>query len=203
MASDMICFSTLPGVCCHFCKSGKRKCQYSVKTPCKLGKVEAKVPEEKVVKVEKSKEKPKAVPKKIVAKSSAPLPLQSEHKPPAVAGPSQFTGLMPAGVRAVQVGVASPSHFHTSVSLRGEEIPCRYTRGWDFEVVGEDEELSLEVIRSRTRALTHQIAVLKIELHGLAEMEEAMFDARLEAGKELEDGEFDEEMGGNEVVAKE
>jgi hypothetical protein len=59
------------------------------------------------------------------------------------------------------------------------------------------------VIRLRTHALTCQTAVLKSELHVLAEMEEAMFDAWLEAGKELEDGEFDEEMGGNEVVAKE
>jgi hypothetical protein len=118
VASDMICFSTFPGVCCHFCKSSKRKCQYSVKTPRKLGKVEA-----KVVKVEKSKEKPKAVPKKIVAKSSVPLPSQSKRKPAAVAGPSQFAGSMPAGVRAVQAGVASPSHFHTGVSLRGKEIP--------------------------------------------------------------------------------
>jgi hypothetical protein len=94
----MICFSTLPGVRCHFCKSSKHKCQYSVKAPRKLGKVEAKVPEEKVVKVEKSKEKPKAVPKKIVAKSSAPLPSRSKREPVAVAGPSQFAGLMPAGV---------------------------------------------------------------------------------------------------------
>jgi hypothetical protein len=47
------------------------------------------------------------------------------------------------------------------------------------------------------------VAVLKIELHVLVEMEEVMFDAWLEAGKELEDGEFDEEMGSNEVVAKE
>jgi hypothetical protein len=70
-------------------------------------------------------------------------------------------------------------------------------------VVGEDGELSLEVIRLRTCALMCQIAVLKIELHVLAEMEEAMFNAWLEAGEELEDGEFDEEMGGDEVVAKE
>jgi hypothetical protein len=203
MASDMICFSTLPGVHCHFCKSGKCKCQYSVKTPRKLGKVEAKVPEEKVVKVEKLKEKPKAVQKKIVAKSSVPLPSWLKHEPAAVAGPSQFAGLMPAGVCAVQAGMASPLHFRTGVSLQGEEIPCRYTRGWDFEVVGEDGELSLEVIRSCTHALMCQIAVLKIDLHVLAEMEEAMFDAQLEVGEELEDGEFDEEMGGDEVVAKE
>jgi hypothetical protein len=70
-------------------------------------------------------------------------------------------------------------------------------------VVGEDGELSLEVICSHTCTLTRQIAVLKIELRVLAEMEEAMFDAWLEAGKELENGEFDEEMGGDEVVAKE
>jgi hypothetical protein len=199
VASDMICFLTLPGVRCHFCKSSKHKCQYSVKTPCKSGKVEAKVPEEKVVKVEKSKEKPK----KIVAKSSAPLPLRSKREPAAIAGPSQFAGLMPVRVHAVQAGVASPLHFRTGVSLRGKEIPHQYTRGWDFEVVGEDGELSLEVICSCTCALTRQIAVLKVKLHVLAEMEEAMFDAWWEAGKELEDGEFDEEMGGNEIVGKE
>jgi hypothetical protein len=101
VASDMICFLTLPGVHCHFCKSGKCKCQYSVKAPRKLGKVEAKVPEEKVIKVEKLKEKPKAVPKKIVAKSSVPLPFQSKHKPVAIAGPPQFTGSMLARVHVV------------------------------------------------------------------------------------------------------
>jgi hypothetical protein len=146
LASDMICFLTLPCIRCLFCKSGKCKCQDSVKAPRKLGKVEVKVPEEKVVKVEKSKEKPKAVPKKIVAKSSAPLPLQTKHKPGAVAGPSQFTGLMPAGVHVVQAGVASPLHFRTGISLSSKEIPHRYTRGWDFEAVGEDGELSLEMI---------------------------------------------------------
>jgi hypothetical protein len=101
--------------------------------------------------------------------------------------------------------VASPLHFHTGVSLRGEEIPRQYMRGWDFEAVGEDRELSLEMIRLCTCALTHQhqVTVLKIELHILVEMEEAMFDAWLEAGEELEDGEFDEEMGSDEVVAKE
>jgi hypothetical protein len=54
----------------------------------KLGKVEA-----KVVKVKKSKEKLRAMPKKIVVKPSVPLPLWAKHEPAAVADPSQFTGL--------------------------------------------------------------------------------------------------------------
>jgi hypothetical protein len=38
----MICFSAFPRAQCHFCKSGKRKCQYLAKLP-KEGKVAVKV----------------------------------------------------------------------------------------------------------------------------------------------------------------
>jgi hypothetical protein len=91
MVSNMICFSVFPGAQCHFCKSGKRKCQYSAKPP-KEGKVAVKV--EKSAKVERSKPKEKA---KVETKRMGlrevrkPVP-QARHKPTVVAGPSWFPG---------------------------------------------------------------------------------------------------------------
>jgi hypothetical protein len=91
MVSDMICFSAFPRAQCHFCKSGKRKCQYSAKLP-KEGKVAVKV--KKPAKVERSKPKEKAKSKMKsmgLREVQKPAP-KARCKPAVVAGPSWFPG---------------------------------------------------------------------------------------------------------------
>jgi hypothetical protein len=61
--------------------------------------------------------------------------------------------------------------------------------------IGDEGSLSLGVIRLWAQVLMRQIELLNVELRVLINMEEAMFDARLEAGDKMEEGEFaDEEL---------
>jgi hypothetical protein len=80
-------------------------------------------------------------------------------------------------------------------NLVGEPVPTRYTKGWDFSAISDKGRLSLGVIWLQAQVLMRQIEPLNVELQVLIDMEEAMFDARLEAGDEMEEGEFaDEEL---------
>jgi hypothetical protein len=68
-------------------------------------------------------------------------------------------------------------------------------KGWDFSVIGDEGRLSLGVIWLRVQVLMCQIELLNVELRVLIDMEEAMFNAWLEAGDKMEEGEFaDEEL---------
>jgi hypothetical protein len=189
MVSNMICFSAFPRACCHFCKSGKRKCQYLAKPP-KEGKVVVKV--EKSAKVEKSrpKEKVKGETKRMgLREVHKPVP-KARHKPVVIAGPSQFPGSMPTDVPAAQAKVSEKVGYWVGTNLVGEPVPTRYTKGWDFSAIGDKGSLSLGVIRSRVQVLMRHIELLNLELRVLIDMEEAMFDTWLEAGDEMEEGEF-------------
>jgi hypothetical protein len=198
MVSNMICFSANPGARCHFCKSGKRKCQYLAKPP-KEGKVEVKV--EKLAKVEKSKpkEKAKGETKRMgLREVQKPAP-KARHKPVAIAGPSQFPDLMLTNIPAVQAKAAEKAGYWVGTNLLGKPVPVRYTKGWDFSAVGDEGRLSLGVIRLRVRVLMRQIKLLNVELQLLIDMEEAMFNMQLEAGDKMEEGEFaNEELLGFE-----
>jgi hypothetical protein len=194
MVSDMICFSVFPGACCHFCKSGKRKCQYLAKPP-KEGKVAVKV--EKSAKVEKlrPKEKAKGETKRMGLREVRKPAPKARREPAVVTGLSRFPGLMSTDVPAVRAKVSEKVGYWVSTNLVGEPVPTQYTKGWDFSVIGDEGRLSLGVIRSQVQVLMCQIKLLNVELWVLINMEEAMFDARLEAGDEMEEGEFaDEEL---------
>jgi hypothetical protein len=185
----MICFSVFPGARCHFCKSGKRKCQYSAKPP-KEGKVVVKV--EKSAKVEKSrlKEKAKGETKRMGLREVRKPAPKARHEPADVAGPSRFPGSMLTDVPAVRVKASEKVSYWVSTNLVGELVPTWYTKGWDFSAVGDEGRLSLGVIQLRAQVLMRQIELLKVELQVLIDMEEAMFDAWLEAGDKMEEGEF-------------
>jgi hypothetical protein len=71
--------------------------------------------------------------------------------------------------------------------LLGRHQPGRQAGA--FSVVGDEGRLSLRVIRLWAQVLMRQIELLNVELQVLIDMEEAMFDARLEAGDEMEEGE--------------
>jgi hypothetical protein len=190
----MICFSAFPRARCHFCKSGKWKCQYLTKPP-KEGKVAVKV--EKSAKVEKlrPKEKAKGEMKRMGLREVRKPALKARRKPAVVTGPSQFPGSMSTDVPAVQAKASEKVSYWVSTNLVGEPVPTQYRKGWDFSVISDEGRLSLGVIRSRVQVLMRQIELLNVELRVLIDMEEAMFDARLEAGDEMEEGEFaDEEL---------
>jgi hypothetical protein len=190
----MICFSAFPGARCHFCKSGKRKCQYSAKPP-KEEKVAVKV--EKSVKVAKSrpKEKAKGETKRMGLREVRKPAPKARRDPAVVAGPSRFPGSMSTDVPAVRAKSSEKVGYWVGTNLVGEPVPTRYTKGWDFSAIGDEGRLSLGVIRSRAQVLMRQIELLNVELRVLVDMEEAMFDARLEAGDEMVEGEFaDEEL---------
>jgi hypothetical protein len=188
MVSDMICFSAFPGARCHFCKSGKRKCQYSAKPP-KEGKVTVKV--EKSAKVEKSrrKEKAKGETKRMGLREVCKPAPKARCEPAVVAGLSQFPGSMLTDVPAVRAKVSEKVGYWVGTNLVGKPVPTQYTKGWDFSAIGDEGRLSLGVIQSQAQVLMHQIELLNMELRVLIDMEEAMFDARLEAGDEMEEGE--------------
>jgi hypothetical protein len=166
----MICFSAFPRVRCHLCKSGKWKCQYSAKPP-KEGKVVVKV--KKSAKVEKSrpKEKAKGETKRMGLREVCKPAPKARHEPAVVAGPSQFPGSMSTNVPAVQAKVSEKV---------GEPVPTWYMKGWDFLAVGDEGRLSLGVVWLRAQVLMCQIELLNVELQVLIDMEEAMFDVRLE-----------------------
>jgi hypothetical protein len=190
----MICFSAFPGVRCHFCKSRKRKCQYSAKPP-KEGKVAVKV--KKSAKVEKSrpKEKAKGETKRMGLREVRKPAPKARRDPAVVAGPSRFPGLMSTDVPAVRAKLSEKVGYWVGTNLVSEPVPTRYTKGWDFSAIGDEGRLSLGVIRSRAQVLMRQIELLNMELQVLVDMEEAMFNARLEAGDEMAEGEFaDEEL---------
>jgi hypothetical protein len=115
----MICFSAFPGVRCHFCKSGKRKCQYSAKPP-KEGKVAVKV--KKSVKVEKSrpKEKVKGKTKRMGLREVRKPAPKARHDPAVVAGPSRFPGLMSTNVPVVQAKLLEKVGYWVGTNLVGE-----------------------------------------------------------------------------------
>jgi hypothetical protein len=194
VVSDKICFSVFPRARCHFCKSGKQKCQYSAKPP-KEGKVAVKV--KKLAKVEKSrpKEKVKGETKRMgLREVRIPAP-KARCKPAVVAGPSRFPGSMSTDVPAVQAKVLEKVGHWVGTNLVGKPVPTWYTKGWDFLVIGDEGRLSLGVIWLRAQDLMRQIELLNVELRVLINMEEVMFDAWLEAGDEMEEGEFaDEEL---------
>jgi hypothetical protein len=190
----MICFSAFPRARCHFCKSGKRKCQYSAKPP-KEGKVAVKV--EKSAKVEKSrpKEKAKGETKRMGLREVRKPAPKARCDPAVVAGPLRFPGSMSTDVPAVRAKSSEKGGYWVGTNLVGEPVPTRYTKGWDFSAIGDEGRLSLGVIRSRAQVLMRQIELLNVEVRVLVDMEEAMFDARLEAGDEMVEGEFaDEEL---------
>jgi hypothetical protein len=190
----MICFSAFPGARCHFCKSGKRKCQYLAKLP-KEGKVVVKV--EKLAKVEKSrpKEKAKGETKRMGLREVRKPAPNARRDPAVVAGPSRFPGSMSTDVPAVRAKSLEKVSYWVGTNLVGEPVPTRYTKGWDFSAIGDKGRLSLGVIRSRAQVLMRQIELLNVELRVLVDMEEAMFDTRLEAGDKMAEGEFaDEEL---------
>jgi hypothetical protein len=190
----MICFSAFHRAQCHFCKSGKRKCQYLAKPP-KEGKVAVKV--EKSAKVEKSrpKEKAKGETKRMgLREVRKPVP-KARRNPAVVAGPLRFPGSMSTDVPAVQAKSSEKVGYWVSTNLVGKPVPTRYMKGWDFLVIGDKGRLSLGVIRSWAQVLMRQIELLNVKLRVLIDMEEAMFDTQLEAGDEMEEGEFaDEEL---------
>jgi hypothetical protein len=185
----MICFSAFPGAQCHFCKAGKRKCQYLAKPP-KEGKIEVKV--EKSAKVEKSrpKEKVKGETKRMGLREVWKLAPKAKRKPTVVAGPSHFPGSMSANVPAVRVKATEKVGYWVGSNMVGKPVPVRYTKGWDFSVVRNKGKLSLGVIWVQAQVLMCQIELLNVELQLLTDMEEAMFDTRLEASNEMEEGEF-------------
>jgi hypothetical protein len=185
----MICFSVFPGVRCHFCKSGKRKCQYLAKPP-KEGKVAVKV--KKLAKVEKSrpKEKAKGKMKRMGLREVCKPAPKARHEPVVVAGPSRFPGSMSTDVPVVRAKSSEKVGYWVGTNLVGEPVPTQYTKGWDFSVIGDEGRLSLGVIWLQAQVLMCQIELLNVELRVLINMEEAMFDARLEAGDEMEEGEF-------------
>jgi hypothetical protein len=112
-----------------------------------------------------------------------------------VAGPSQFPGLMSTDVPVVQAKAAEKVSYWVGTNLVGELVPVRYMKGWDFSAVGDKGRLSLGVIWLRAQVLMRQIELLNVELRLLIDMEEAMFNTRLEAGDKMEEGEFaDEEL---------
>jgi hypothetical protein len=190
----MICFSAFPGARCHFCKSRKRKCQYLAKPP-KEGKVAVKV--EKSAKVEKlrPKEKGKGETKRMGLREVRKPAPKTRRDPMVVAGPSRFPGSMSTDVPAVQAKSLEKVGYWVGTNLVGEPVPTRYTKGWDFSVIGDEGRLSLGVIWSQAQVLMRQIELLNVELRVLVDMEEAMFEVRLEAGDEMEEGEFaDEEL---------
>jgi hypothetical protein len=190
----MICFSAFPRVRCHFCKSGKRKCQYSAKLP-KEGKVVVKV--EKSAKVEnlRPKEKAKGKTKRMGLREVRKPAPKARRKPAVVAGLSRFPGSMSTNVPVVRAKASEKVSYWVGTNLVGEPVPTRYTKGWDFLAIGDEGRLSLGVIWLQAQVLMRQIELLNVELRVLIDMEEAMFNARLEAGDEMEEGEFaDEEL---------
>jgi hypothetical protein len=190
----MICFSAFPGARCHFCKSGKRKCQYLAKPP-KEGKVTVKVKKSAKVERSKPKEKAKVEAKRIGLREVRKPAPKAKHKPAVVAGPSQFPGLMSTNIPAVRAKAAEKVGYWVSTNLVSKPVPAWYTKGWDFSAVGDEGRLSLGVIRLQVQVLMRQIELLNVELWLLIDMEEAMFNVRLEAGDEMEEGEFaDEEL---------
>jgi hypothetical protein len=97
---------------------------------------------------------------------------------------------MSTDVPVVQAKSSEKVGYWVGTNLVSEPVPTRYTKGWDFSVIGDKGRLSLGVIWSRAQVLMHQIELLNVELRVLVDMEEAMFDARLEAGDEMVEGEF-------------
>jgi hypothetical protein len=177
----MICFSVFPRARCHVCKSGKQKCQYSARPP-KEGKVAVKV--KKSAKVEKSrpKEKAKGETKRMgLREVHKPVP-KARREPVVVAGLLRFPGLMLTDVPVVRAKASEKVGYWVGANLVGKPVPMRYMKGWDFLVVGDEGRLSWGVIRSRAQVLLHQIELLHVELWVLINMEEAMFNVRLEAG---------------------
>jgi hypothetical protein len=185
----MICFSAFPGVRCHFCKSGKQKCQYLAKLY-KEGKVMVKV--EKSAKVEKSrpKEKAKGKTKRMGLREVCKPALKARRKPAVVAGPSPFPGSMSINIPAVQAKASEKVGYWVGTNLVGEPVPTQYTKGWDFLAVGDEGRLSLGVIWLRAQVLMCQIELLNMELQVLIDMEEVIFKAWLEAGDKMEEGKF-------------
>jgi hypothetical protein len=92
---------------------------------------------------------------------------------------------MSTDVPAVQAKVAEKVGYWV-----GKPVPVWYTKRWDFLAVGDKGRLGLGVIWSRAQVLMHQIKLLNVELRLLIDMEEAMFNAQLEADDKMEEGEF-------------
>jgi hypothetical protein len=138
----MICFSAFPRARCHFCKSGKWKCQYSAKPP-KEGKVAVKV--EKSAKVEKSrpKEKVKGETKRMGLREVLKPAPKARRKPAVVTGLSQFPGLMSTDVPAVRAKASEKVSYWVGTNLVSKPVPTWYTKGWDFSVIGDMGRLSL------------------------------------------------------------
>jgi hypothetical protein len=150
-----------------------------------------------LAKVEKSrpKEKAKGETKRMgLREVHKPAP-KARCEPVVVAGPSRFPGSMLTNVPAVQAKVSEKVGYWVGTNLVGEPVPTRYTKGWDFVAIGDKGRLSLGVIWSQAQVLMPQIELLNVELRVLIDMEEAMFNTRLEAGDKMEEGEFaDEEL---------
>jgi hypothetical protein len=188
----MICFSVFPWAQCHFCKSGKRKCQYSAKPP-KEGKVAVKIKKSEKVEKLKPTEKAKGETKKMgLREVRKPVP-KARCKPAVVAGLSRFPGSMLTNVPVVRAKAAEKVGYWVGTNLVGEPVPVWYTKGWDFLAVGDEGGLSLGVIWLQAQVLMRQIELLNMELRLLIDMEEAMLDTQLEAGDKMEEGDFADE----------
>jgi hypothetical protein len=147
---------------------------------------------EKSAKVEKSrpKEKAKGETKRMGLREVRKPTPKARRDPAVVAGPSRFPGLMSTDVPAVRAKSSEKVGYWVGTNLVGEPVPTWYMKGWDFSTIGDKGRLSLGVIRSRAQVLMRQIKLLNVELRVLVDMEEAMFDAQLEAGDEMAEGEF-------------
>jgi hypothetical protein len=97
---------------------------------------------------------------------------------------------MSTDIPAVRAKSLEKVGYWVSTILVGEPVPTRYMKGWDFSAIGDKGRLSLGVIWSWAQVLMRQIELLNVELWVLVDMEEAMFDAQLEAGDEMAEGEF-------------
>jgi hypothetical protein len=147
---------------------------------------------EKSAKVEKSrpKEKAKGKTKRMGLREVRKPAPKARRKPAVIAGPSWFPGSMSTNIPAVQAKASEKVSYWVGTNLVGEPVPTWYTKGWDFSAVSDEGRLSLGVIWLRAQVLMRQIELLNVELWVLIDMEEAMFDTRLEAGDEMEEGEF-------------
>jgi hypothetical protein len=90
--------------------------------------------------------------------------------------------------------VVEKAGYWVSTNLVSEPVPAWYTKGWDFLAVSDKGRLSLGVIQSQAQVLVCQIELLNVELWLLTNMEEAMFNMWLEAGGEMEEGEFADDV---------
>jgi hypothetical protein len=97
---------------------------------------------------------------------------------------------------AVVFTLFTSHYFHMHAELLSIAHPYNRPSEWrDFSAVSNKGRLSLGVIWAWVQVLMCQIELLNMELWLLTNMEEAMFDAWLEVGDKMEEGEYaDEEI---------